>query len=84
MYFIIELLSLILFSNYIIFKLISNKSPGIQIKRLSNSIEVYYGGKNEFFQYDKVVIATHADEALGLIDDPLENEKQILSNFSSC
>ena len=52
-----------------------------KIKRLSNSIEVYYGGKNEFFQYDKVVIATHADEALGLIDDPLENEKQILSNF---
>ena len=40
MYFIIELLSLILFSNYIIFKLISNKSPGIQIKRLSNLIKV--------------------------------------------
>ena len=29
-----------------------------------------------------MVIATHADEALELIDEPLEEEKKILSNFS--
>ena len=52
-----------------------------KIKRLSNLIEIYYGEKNEFFQYDKVVIATHADEALSLIQNPFEDEKKILSNF---
>ena len=29
---------------------------------------MYYGGDNEYFDYDKVVIATHADEALSLIE----------------
>ena len=52
-----------------------------KIKRLSNSIEIYYGEKNEFFNYDKVVIATHADDALSLIENPTENESKILSNF---
>ena len=52
-----------------------------KISRLSNGVKVYYGGKNEFFDYDKVVIATHADEALSLITDPTPEEKSILSNF---
>ena len=52
-----------------------------KIKRISTGVQVYYGGSNEFFDYDKVVIATHADEALSLIDNPLEEEKSILSNF---
>ena len=30
---------------------------------------------NEFFDYDKVVIATHADEALSLITDPTKKKK---------
>ena len=34
------------------------------------------------FDYDKVVIATHADEALELIENPTEDEKNILSSFS--
>ena len=51
------------------------------IKRISSGVKVYYGGNNEFFDYDKVVIATHADEALSLIKDPTELEKSILSNF---
>ena len=52
------------------------------IKRISSRVQVYYGGNSEFFDYDKVVIATHADEALSLIENPLEDEKNILSNFS--
>ena len=52
------------------------------IKRISSGVQIYYGGNSEFFDYDKVVIATHADEALSLIDNPLEDEKSILSNFS--
>ena len=52
-----------------------------KISRLSNRVKVYYGGNNEFFDYDKVVIATHADEALSLITDPTPEEKSILANF---
>ena len=52
-----------------------------KITRFSNGVKVYYGGNNEFFDYDKVVIATHADEALSLITDPTEEEKNILTNF---
>ena len=51
------------------------------VKRISTGVQVCYGGENEFFDYDKVVIATHADEALLLIENPLEEEENILSNF---
>ena len=51
------------------------------IKRISTGVQVCYGGENEFFDYDKVVIASHADEALSLIENPLEEEENILSNF---
>ena len=51
------------------------------IKRMSNGVQLFYGGDNEFFDYDKVVLATHADEALDIIENPLEEEKNILSNF---
>ena len=52
------------------------------IKRLSSGVQIYYGEKNEFFDYDKVVIATHANDALSIIDHPLEEEKEILSKFN--
>ena len=52
-----------------------------RIKRYSNGAQVYYGNENEFFSYDKVIIATHADEALKLIEKPTEEERTILSNF---
>ena len=52
-----------------------------KISRYQNGVQVFYGGKNEFFDYDKVVIATHADEALSLISEPTKDEKDILSNF---
>ena len=52
-----------------------------QIKRIQSGVQVYYGDKNEYFTYDKVVLATHADQALSMIEAPDENEKKILSNF---
>jgi len=52
------------------------------IKRLSQGVQVFYGGNNEFFDYDKVVIATHANEALSIIEKPLDEEKEVLSNFN--
>ncbi len=51
------------------------------IKRHNENVELFYGEKNEFFTYDKVVLATHADEALSILENPSENEKKILSNF---
>ena len=53
-----------------------------KIHRKTSGIDLYYGGANEFFNYDKVVIATHADEAISLIDKPTQKETEILSNFS--
>ena len=53
-----------------------------KIKRKTLGLDLYYGGESEFFGYDKVVLATHADEALNLIENSTDDEKNILSNFS--
>ena len=52
-----------------------------KVQRSKNGVRLYYGSVNEFFDYDKVVFATHADETLKLIQNPTANEKNILSNF---
>ena len=52
-----------------------------KIKRNSRGVQIYYGDKSEYFIYDKVIIATHADQALSLIENPLKEEVEILSNF---
>ena len=41
-----------------------------KITRNDLGVKIFYGEENEFFDYDKVVIATHADEALKIIDNP--------------
>ena len=53
-----------------------------KIKRESNSVKIYYGDHSEFFDYEKIVLAIHADDAPSLIDNPLKVENQILSNFN--
>jgi predicted NAD/FAD-binding protein len=52
-----------------------------KIKRNLKGVQIYYGDETEFFSYDKVVVATHADEALKLIEKPSQEEIKILSNF---
>ena len=59
------------FKNYNISKVIRNDF----------GTKIYYGGENEFFDYDKVVIATHADEAINIIENPTSEETMILKNF---
>ena len=59
------------FKNYEINKIIRN----------SNGVKIYYGSESEFFTYDKVVLASHADESLKIISDTSDQEKEILSNF---
>ena len=55
--------------------------PIKKISRNNNNIKVHYGSENEFFNYDKVVIATHADEALSIIENPTKEESNILKCF---
>ena len=52
-----------------------------KIQRDNNGVKVYYGAENEFFIYDKVVLASHADESLKIISDISNEEKEVLSNF---
>ena len=59
------------FKNYNINKVVRNNFGA----------KIFYGEENEFFDYDKVVIATHADEALKIIDNPTSDEELILKNF---
>ncbi len=52
-----------------------------KVIRGDNGVKVYYGSENEFFNYDKVVLASHADESLKIISDATDQEKKILNNF---
>tara|TARA_B100001996_G_scaffold354409_1_gene316347 strand:- start:1461 stop:2702 length:1242 start_codon:yes stop_codon:yes gene_type:complete len=52
-----------------------------KVSRNKNGVRLYYGKSNEYFEYEKVIFAVHADEALRLINEPTENEKKILENF---
>ncbi len=54
--------------------------PVSWIKRGLEGVEVKpQGGESEHF--DRVVIATHSDQALGLLADPTEGEREILGFF---
>ena len=55
--------------------------PINKIVRNNQDLKVFYGDENEVFNYDKVVLATHADEALKLIEKPTTEELRILKNF---
>jgi len=59
------------FKNYKIRNILRNK----------NGVRLYCGSSNEYFEYDKIVFAVHANEILNLINNPTENEKKILKNF---
>ena len=52
-----------------------------KIKRISNFVRIFYGLDNEYFDYDKVIIATHADEAKNMIENKSEDENKILGSF---
>ncbi len=56
--------------------------PINKIKRNTQGLKIFYGEESEFFNYDKVVIATHADDALKLIDEPTSEEVKLLKNFN--
>ena len=51
-----------------------------KIARSENNVRVSIG--NEYVDYDHVVLASHADQSLKMIEDPTEEEKEILTKFS--
>jgi predicted NAD/FAD-binding protein len=51
------------------------------ITRRPDSVEITYGADSRAASFDRVVIATHADQALGLLTDPTDQEVQTLKAF---
>ena len=50
-----------------------------KISRNENNIKIIIG--NDYLNYDKVIIASHADQSLKLLENPSEDEKRVLSKF---
>ncbi len=57
------------FKNYKVEKIIRN----------NDNVKIFF--ENEHLDYDQVVIASHADQALDILKDRTEDEKRILSEF---
>ena len=55
------------------------ETPVIGVKRHPDVTVTFEDGSQETF--DKVVIAVHADEAFGLLEDPSEDEKRLLGSW---
>ncbi|WP_036519089.1 NAD(P)/FAD-dependent oxidoreductase [Nocardia sp. 348MFTsu5.1] len=55
-------------------------APVTRIQRDDHGVRISAGGHPDRF-FDRVVIATHADQALGLLADPSASEKQVLGAF---
>ena len=51
------------------------------VQRNKSGVRLFYGEADEYFDYEKVIFASHADDTLKLIKNPTEQEKEILSNF---
>ena len=59
-----------IFKNYKVNKIVRN----------DNNVRIMIG--NEYLDYDQVILASHADQSLNLLDTPTEQEKNILGKFS--
>jgi predicted NAD/FAD-binding protein len=50
------------------------------IRRSDDGVELRIGDRVE--RFDRVVVATHADQALALLEDPTPDERRVLGGFS--
>ena len=59
---------------------VMGETPAVSVRRTPTGVVVgdAHGGERRF---DGVVIATHADQALRMLDDPTELERDVLSRF---
>ena len=51
-----------------------------KILRSENNVRILIG--NEYQDYDHVILASHADQSLELLDDPSLEESEILKKFT--
>ena len=51
-----------------------------KILRSENNVRILIG--NEYLDYDHVILASHADQSLELLDDPSLEESEILKKFT--
>jgi predicted NAD/FAD-binding protein len=51
-----------------------------RISRSDDNIRISIG--NEYLDYDHVVLASHADQSLNILEDPTNQEKEILGKFT--
>jgi predicted NAD/FAD-binding protein len=51
-----------------------------KISRNNDNVRISVG--NKFIKYDQVVLASHADQSLNMLDEATKDEKEILSKFS--
>ena len=54
-------------------------TPVNSIKRNKESVIIRYGSQNQEEEFDAVVLATHSNQALQLLEEPSGKEKEILS-----
>ena len=52
-----------------------------KISRSEDNVRISIGNNDEYFDYDHVVLASHADQSLALLEDPTEEETSILKEF---
>ena len=60
---------------------INLSSPIKSVSRLDNRIEIKTANSEKSLIFDAVVFATHSDQALRMLKDPTEKEKDILSSI---
>ncbi len=60
---------------------INLSSPIKTVSRVDNGIEIETANSKKPLMFDAVVFATHSDQALGMLKDPTEKEKDILSSI---
>ena len=51
-----------------------------KVSRSNDNVRIMIG--NEYLDYDQVILASHADQSLNLLENPSEKERDILSKFS--
>ncbi len=50
-----------------------------KVKRNESNVRIQIG--NDYLDYDQIILASHADQSLDMLDNPTEEEKKILGEF---
>lgn len=56
-------------------------NAAVNVKRLPNGKALVTTAKGQQLEFDKVIFASHANETLGLLDEPTADEQRLLSVF---